>query len=299
MRRLAGGRRPFGQLTRVLSLAERVLKRALPTEIDPAEFARHSAFRWESRWGKGELLPIEHPALFDLDHLIGLDRGLERLDLNVRQLLAGLPFNDVLLYGERGTGKSSAVRGLLGRYGDQGLRVIEVDRHEVADLPRILDWVRVSPGQAYLIFCDDLTFSAGDPGFAELKAALQGGLTARPPRTAIIATSNRRHLVPESMRDNQGARVDESGELHLGEALEEKLALADRFGLVIGFYAFDQATYLKAINACLHRAGYPAMDESLRREALRFALERGSRSGRTARQFCDSAMGRIGLAKLS
>ncbi|MCH2184657.1 ATP-binding protein [Myxococcota bacterium] len=292
----SAGWRPFGPLNRVLDLAERVLQKALPAEIDPAEFERHQAFRWESRWGKGELLPIEHPALFDLNDLIGLDPGLEKLDLNVRQLLAGLPFNDVLLYGERGTGKSSAVRGLLERYGREGLRVIEVDRHEVADLPRILDWIRVAPAQAYLIFCDDLTFSAKDPGFAELKAALQGGLTARPPRTAIIATSNRRQLVAESMRDNRGAGVDESGELHLGEALEEKLALADRFGLVIGFYAFDQATYLKAIDACLSRADLPALNEGQRREALRFSLERGSRSGRTAQQFCNALVGRSRLS---
>ena len=286
---------PLRSLNRVLDLAERVLQKALPAEINPAEFERHQAFRWESRWGKGELLPIEHPALFDLHDLIGIDSGLEKLDLNVRQLIAGFPYNDVLLYGERGTGKSSAVRGLLKRYADQGLRVIEVDRHEVVDLPRILDWVRVAPKQAYLIFCDDLTFSAEEPGFAELKAALQGGLTARPPRTAIIATSNRRHLVPESMRDNRGAAVDELGELHLGEALEEKLALADRFGLVIGFYAFDQPTYLEAIDACLGRAGLPPLDEVQRREALRFSLERGSRSGRTAQQFCNALMGRTRL----
>ena len=288
---------PFGSLNRVLDLAERVLEKALPAEIDPAGFERHQAFRWESRWGKGELLPIEHPALFDLNDLIGLDPGLEKLDLNVRQLIAGLPFNDVLLFGERGTGKSSAVRGLLKRYADQGLRVIEVDRHEVVDLPRILDWIRVAPEQAYLIFCDDLTFSPEEPGFAELKAALQGGLTARPPRTAIVATSNRRHLVPESMRDNRAAGVDESGELHLGEALEEKLALADRFGLVIGFYAFDQPTYLEAIDACLDRAGLPPLDEGQRREALRFSLERGSRSGRTAQQFCNARTGRTQLAE--
>ncbi|MAJ58732.1 MAG: hypothetical protein CBC48_01470 [bacterium TMED88] len=291
------GWKPFGSLTRVLDLSEQVLRKALPAEIDPAEFERHQAFRWESRWRKGELLPIEHPALFDLNDLMGLEPGLEKLDLNVRQLIAGLPFNDVLLYGERGTGKSSAVRGLLKRYANQGLRVIEVDRHDVVDLPRILDWVRFAPKQSYLIFCDDLTFSPEEPGFAELKAALQGGLTARPSRTAIVATSNRRHLVPESMRDNRAAAVDESGELHLGEALEEKLALSDRFGLVIGFYAFDQTTYLAAIDACLNRAGIPALDEGQKREALRFSLERGSRSGRTAQQFSNALMGRIRLSK--
>ena len=285
------------RLNRVLELVEQWLGLLLPSHPNPAFFDQHLAFRWETRAGGGALVPIPAPALFDLDELMGIEPGLVQLEQNTQQLLAGLPFNDILLHGERGTGKSSAVRGLLQRYGEQGLRVVEVDRNDVADLPRVLDAVRSGSNQAFLVFCDDLTFSSGDPGFSEIKASLQGGLTARPPRTAIVATSNRRHLVPESMSDNRGARVDEEGELHLGEALEEKLALADRFGLVIGFYAFDQPTYLRAIDDFLLRSGLPIMDEALKREALRFSLQRGSRSGRTARQFADSAIGRIRLSR--
>ncbi|MDH4017535.1 MAG: ATP-binding protein, partial [Actinomycetota bacterium] len=209
--------------------------------------------------------------------------------------LAGLPFNDVLLFGERGTGKSSSVRGVLARYGDRGLRVVEVDRRDLVHLPRILRALRAGDEHHFIVFCDDLSFGPGESGYRELKAALEGSLEAPASNVCIVATSNRRHLVPESMAENREARVDAEGELHLGEALEEKLALVDRFGLRLGFYNFDQTTYLEIVSHYLAQAGFDELDEATRRDALRWALERGSRSGRTARQFVDDVVGRRGL----
>ena len=276
-------------------LAEQVLSDLAPARPAASDFVRHPAFRWQEGPGRGRLVPIPEPAAFDLDDLIGVDDSVAALERNTRQLLAGLPYNDVLLHGERGTGKSSAVRGLLSRYASEGLRVVEVDRADLVHLPAVIDALRAGTGQSFLIYCDDLSFGPGEGGYRELKAALDGSLTGRPANTCIVATSNRRHLVPESMAENRAARVDEHGELHLGEALEEKLALADRFGLVLGFYSFDQTTYLEIVRHYLERAGIPELDEGLRREALRFALERSSRSGRVARQFVDGAVGRLRL----
>jgi predicted AAA+ superfamily ATPase len=286
----------------VFELAERALKSAIGPEPDAALFARHTAFRWAGGRGPGRLVPIPEPARFDLADLIGVDQSVAALDRNTRQLLAGLPFNDVLLHGERGTGKSSAVRGLLARYGAEGLRIVEVDRADLVQLPEVLAALRPGRVHHFVIFCDDLSFGPGESGYRELKAALEGSLEQPPANVCIVATSNRRHLVPESMLENRAARVDEAGELHLGEALEEKLALADRFGLVLGFYNFDQSTYLSIVRHYLVTDGLldAATGElagELREEALRWALRRGSRSGRTARQFVDDAIGRRRLAE--
>ena len=256
---------------------------------------RYRAFRWETGGGAGRLVPIERPAHFDLDDLIGVDQAVERFDRNVRQFLAGLPCNDVLLFGERGTGKSSSVRGVLARHGDAGLRVVEVDRGDLVHLPRILRTLRAGPDLRFIVFCDDLSFGPGESGYRELKAALEGSLEAPAENVCIVATSNRRHLVPESMAENRAARVDAEGELHLGEALEEKLALVDRFGLRLGFYNFDQNTYLEIVSHYVDQAGLPTVDGIVRSDALRWALERGSRSGRTARQFVDDLAGRMAL----
>lgn len=283
------------RLSRVIGLAERALDEWLGAEPSPEVFAAHHAFRWEAVRGAGRMVPIEQPARFDLDDLIGVDSAVASFDRNVRQFLAGLPFNDVLLFGERGTGKSSSVRGVLARYAEQGLRVVEVDRRDLLHLPRILRALRSGKRHHFIVFCDDLSFGPGESGYRELKAALEGSLEAPARNVCIVATSNRRHLVPEHMSENRAARVDAEGELHLGEALEEKLALVDRFGLRLGFYNFDQSTYLEIVTHYLARAGIPALDEATRADALRWALERGSRSGRTARQFVDDVAGRRGL----
>jgi predicted AAA+ superfamily ATPase len=279
------------RLERVLALAERVLEERAPRPPDPAVFEHHLAFRWDARSRAGRLVPIESPALFDLDDLLGVERPVARLVANVELFVEGLPANHVLLFGERGTGKSSAVRGLLPRFGSRGLRIVEVHKEDLVDLPSVLAALRGAP-QRFLLFCDDLAFDAGDPRTRELKSALEGSLVAPPANVRIVATSNRRHLLPESAADNRAAHLDDQGELHLGEALEEKLAVADRFGLVLGFYGFDQATYLAIVDRYAAKACVRAEPERLHREALRFALDRSSRSGRTARHFVDDFSGR-------
>jgi predicted AAA+ superfamily ATPase len=290
------------RLDPILERVDRLLHQWVGKTPDPEVFESCHAFRWRTGRGVGRLEPIEVVARFDLDDLIGVDRAVESLDRNTRQLLAGLPFNDVLLHGERGTGKSSAVRGLLSRYASDGLRVVEVDRDDLAELPQLLvtlrDGTATAPDRyAFLVFCDDLSFGSTEQGFRELKAALEGGIEARPARVCVIATSNRRHLLPETMEENRQARVDETGQLHLGEALEEKLALADRFGLVLGFYACTQPTYLEIVSHWLRAGGLDELDELARETALRYALERGGRSGRIARQFANEWIGRTRLAE--
>jgi predicted AAA+ superfamily ATPase len=264
------------------------------------ELAAHAALRWRVGRGIGRLEPIESIAGFDLDDLIGVTPEIDALDRNTRQLIAGLPFNDVLLFGSRGTGKSSAVRGLLTRHAAEGLRLVEVDRNDLAALPDLLATLHevtraVAERYSFLVFCDDLSFGTSELGFRELKASLEGGIEARPDRVCVVVTSNRRHLLPETMAENREARLDASGELHLGEALEEKLALADRFGLVLGFYPYDQTTYLEIVSHWLAKDGISVLDDPAREAALRHALERGGRSGRVARQFANDWIGRIRL----
>ena len=288
--------RIVARFERLLGLAERVLEERSGAPPAPELFLRYQAFRWDARRGAGRLIPIEAPALFDLDDLVGVERALSRLVANVEQFVSGLPSNHVLLFGERGTGKSSAVRGLLPRFAGRGLRVVEVHKEDLVDLPNVLAALRDAKHR-FLLFCDDLSFDAGDPRTRELKAALEGSLVAPPENVRIIATSNRRHLLPESAADNRAAGLDDAGELHLGEALEEKLAVSDRFGLVLGFYGFDQATYLAIVDRYAEKAGVRAAPDLLHREALRWALDRSSRSGRTARQFVDDFAGREGLAR--
>jgi len=293
----------MGRIRRLLDRVERVLERTesllgavAPPPPSSADFARYAAFRWEGGATGGRLVAIADPVLFDLDDLLGVDDAVGALERNTRQFLGGLPYNNVLLHGERGTGKSSAVRGLLARYGEQGLKIIEIGRADLAQLPKLLAALRCAGSPPCLVFCDDLSFGPGEMGYRELKAALDGGLEARPENVCIVATSNRRHLLPESMAENLEAGLDERGELRLGEGLEEKLALADRFGLVLGFYRVDQEGYLAIVAHYLEQAGVGEFDTELRKAALRWALDRGSRSGRTARQFVDDMAGRRKLA---
>ena len=292
---MAGLRSFLARVARVLELCEQLLRESAGRPPDAASFERHLAFRWETARGPGRLRPIESPALFSLDDLIGVERAVERLVANVEQFVHGLPANNVLLYGERGTGKSSAVKGVLGRFADRGLRLVEVQREDLVHLPRILEALRADGGRhRFLVFCDDLSFARGEAGYRELKAALEGSLEAPPENVRIVVTSNRRHLLPESMADNRAAHLDEDGELHLGEALEERLALSDRFGLTLGFYNFDQPTYLSIVEHYLKQAGFDWSD-SVRAEALRWTVVRATRSGRAARQFVDDYVGRSRL----
>jgi predicted AAA+ superfamily ATPase len=284
----------FERVERVLDLAAAALAELVGEPPEKQIFERVHAFRWEVRRGRGRLLPLEEWHRFDLDDLVGVDRAVERLVANVEQFLAGHPANHVLLYGERGTGKSSAVKGLLSRFAGRGLRVVEVQKTDLIHLPDVVTALRGSPYR-FLLFCDDLSFDVGETSFRELKAALEGSLAAPPENVRIVATSNRRHLLPESVADNREARLDERGDLHVGETVDEKLALSDRFGLVLGFYPFDQETYLRIVAHYARKAGVRAPDERLREEALRWALRRSSRSGRTAKQFVDDLAGREAL----
>ena len=285
------------RLERVLPFAEKILREFAGVPPDASFFSEHRAFRWDAGRGPGRLIAIERPADFDLGDLMGVEESIARLTANTEQFLGGLPFNHVLLYGERGTGKSSAVKGLCGRYAERGLRLVEVNREDLIHLPAVLEALREGEEFRFLIFCDDLSFGSDEVGFRELKAALEGRLEAPPENVCLIATSNRRHLLPETMADNREARVDAAGELHLGEALEEKLALSDRFGLTLGFFGFDQETYLAIVRHYAADAGVDEAWESVQAEALRWALERSSRSGRTARQFVDDFVGRRGLER--
>ena len=286
----------FERVARTLELLESALREFVGAAPDKEQFERCRAFRWEVRRGRGRLVPIEEPHRFDLDDLIGVDRAKQRLVANTEQFLAGHPSNHVLLFGERGTGKSSAVKGLLTRYGERGLRVVEVHKADLLHLPDVLSALRGSRHR-FLLFCDDLAFDAGEMSYRELKAALEGSLVTPPANVRIVATSNRRHLLPQSVHDNRDARIDEHGDLHMGETVDEKLALSDRFGLVLGFYPFDQATYLEIVDHYARKAGVRAPRARLHEEALRWALDRSSRSGRTARQFVDDFAGREALAQ--
>jgi len=283
-------------MERVLELAERWLERRIPARLDPALAARCTAFRWDARDGAGRLVPIEEMQAIDLDDLLGVERSVAELVRNTEQFVRGLPANHVLLFGERGTGKSSSVKGLASRYAARGLRLVEVRKNELTQLPDVVAALRGLPYR-FLVFCDDLSFDDGEAGMRELKVALEGSIETTPGNVRIIATSNRRHLVPEFVRENRAARLDDDGELHVGEALEEKLALADRFGLVLGFYGFDQPTYLRIVDRYARKAGIDWPRAQIHAEALRFALNRASRSGRVARHFVDDLAGRIALER--
>jgi predicted AAA+ superfamily ATPase len=280
---VAKWKRLIPRLERVLRLAEAWLADRVR---DPADGGNGDDVRaW--RWRGGHLHPVGHPHVYPIDELIGVDRSLERLRANTAAFVRGDPALDVLLYGERGTGKSSAVRGLLGEFGALGLRIVEVQPGDLLDLAPLYALLRKRPGY-FALFCDDLSFEEGDASYKRLKAALSGGIEARPDNVILIATSNRRHLLPEHMSENLEARLDPGGQLRLGETTEEKLSLSDRFGLILPFYGFDQATYLQIIE---HHAGRLGLAEQLpldelHARALRFALDRSSRSGRTAEQAC-------------
>ncbi len=251
------------------------------------------AYRWNAGrlgrlgWNAGRLAPIAHPDVYPLDGLIGVERSVARLRANAEAFTRGAPALDALLYGERGTGKSSAVRGLLGEFGPRGLRLVEVRRDDLLALPEIFAELRGRPGR-FALFCDDLSFEEGDASFKQLKALLDGGLEARPENVIVLATSNRRHLLPERMAENLAAHLDAAGQLHPGETADEKISLSDRFGLLLPFLAFDQATYLRIVDYHADRLGLAERlpGQELHAAALRFALNRGTRSGRSALQAC-------------
>jgi hypothetical protein len=271
------------------------VERLVPPEasVQPLDWDGHVAFRWQRGRPRGRLLPVAEPHRIRLEDLRGVDRQKAELERNTRQFLAGRPANNVLLWGSRGTGKSSLVKALLETYAGAGLRLVEVEREDLADLAEITGLLGGRP-ERFVLFCDDLSFEPGDASFKALKAVLDGSLAAVPANVLVYATSNRRHLMPEYLRENLEARLVE-GEIHPGETTEEKVSLSERFGLWLSFYPFDQDRYLEIALGWVERLGGAIPDpDGLREEALRWALARGSRSGRAAYQFARDWVGRQG-----
>ena len=274
--------------SRLIARAERVLAQleawlpAAPPEID---WNAH-AYRWRKRGGaSGWLDAVRHVARIELDDLRHVERQKDIIDRNTRQFLLGKPANNVLMTGARGTGKSSLVKAMLAAYGDRGLRLIEVDKSDLGDLPDIVELVADRP-ERYIVFCDDLSFEEGEAGYKALKSVLDGSVSASGDNVLIYATSNRRHLMPEYMSENLQAAHGADGEIHPGETVEEKISLSERFGLWLSFHPFRQDDYLDIVHHWLNVLGCPADQiEASRAEALQWALERGSRSGRVAYQF--------------
>lgn len=233
---------------------------------------------WRSH--RQALRPVTRIDPIRLDQLQGIERQKQALVENTQRFLEGLPANNVLLWGARGTGKSSLIKGLLNRFYPQGLRVIEVDKDDLVYLPEIVDEV-VDLAQRFLVFCDDLSFEAGEGSYKALKSVLEGSIELPPENVLVYATSNRRHLMPEYLRDNESVKLVD-GEIHPGEAIEEQVSLSDRFGLWLSFYPFRETEYLAMVDAL-----FPVVEDrqALHRQALMFAMTRGGRSGRTAQQF--------------
>ena len=274
-------------VARAESLLARVEALFPPVAADP-DWRDVTAARWRKRNGRGFLQAVAHPHVVDLGDLVAIDAQKQAIERNTRQFVAGLPANNVLLTGSRGTGKSSLVKAMLARHAGDGLRLVEVDKGDLVDLPDIADRIAAQPYR-YIVFCDDLTFDAGEAGYKALKVMLDGSIAGAASNVLIYATSNRRHLLPEYFAENLETRhVGE--EVHPGESVEEKISLSERFGLWISFYPFVQDDYLAAVERWLAHFGVPApaneKDADARtREALQFALSRGSRSGRVAWQF--------------
>ena len=267
------------------------LERLLPGPAEAPDWEASTAFRWRRRNGRAELIPVDKPHRIRLSDLKDIDEQKSRVDRNTRQFLAGKRANNVLLTGARGTGKSSLVKALLTAYAKKGLRLIEIDKSDLVDLSEIVELVQDRP-ERFIIFCDDLSFEEGEAAYKALKSVLDGSVAAVSDNVLIYATSNRRHLMPEYMDENLQAR-HRDGEVHPGEAVEEKISLSERFGLWLSFYPFSQDEYLAVVRHWLKRFQVPAAEfETARGEALQWALMRGSRSGRVAWQFARDYAGR-------
>lgn len=287
----------MSDLERFLSRAETLLQRVeqiLPSPPPAPDWGAAVAFRWRKRGGQGFLQPVVHPHRIRLADLQGVEAQKKQVERNTRQFVRGLPANNVLLTGARGTGKSSLIKAVMNQYAAKGLRLIEVERLDLVDLPDIVELLCQRP-ERFIVFCDDLSFDAGEPGYRALKVALDGSVAAPSENVLIYATSNRRHLMPEYMAENlETTTVD--GEIRPGETTEEKVSLSERFGLWLSFYPFDQDEYLAIVRYWLTQLGVAQVDsDEVRREALQWALGRGSRSGRSAWQFARDWAGRAGL----
>ena len=288
----------FPKLERMAARAEALMERleTLLPSPDDTDWDASVAFRWRRRetiFGvQGWLQPVRHVSAIRFADLKNVDDQKHAIERNTRQFVEGLPANNVLLTGSRGTGKSSLIKACLNAYAKKGLRLIEVDKEDLVDLPDIVERVAGRP-ERFIVFCDDLSFEEGEAGYKALKVALDGSVAAQSDNVLIYATSNRRHLMPEYMAENLDAKHQEDGEIHPGERVEEKISLSERFGLWVSFYPFRQDDYLAIVAHWLESFGCTSAEiADSRGEALRFALERGSRSGRVAWQFARDWAGR-------
>jgi uncharacterized protein len=285
----------FKHANQLLDRLDQQLANKTSTRID---FDSGDAHCWRYSADTNRLVPVSRMSAIDLDDLKCIDRQKDLLITNTRQFIHGLPANNALLWGPRGTGKSSLIKALLNRYHTEGLRLIELQRDDLDKLSTICDGLYDLPGR-YIIFCDDLSFEANEPGYKAIKVVLDGSVNPLPDNTLIYATSNRRHLIPENMQENlQSGLID--GELHLHEGIEEKLSLSERFGLWVAFHPFNQDQYLELVEYWLGKLmSQPLkLDEAARQAALKWALQHGSRSGRSALLFSRDWAGRTGLAGL-
>ena len=284
-------------LERLVARAEQLMQRieaVLPQPLQaPADWGAAIAWRYRKRAnGCGVLEPVRHVGAMQLSDLQNIDAQKEKIARNTEQFVQGRTANNVLLTGARGTGKSSLIRACLHAYADQGLRLIEVDKADLTDLPDIVEVVAARP-ESFIIYCDDLSFEEGEPGYKAMKSILDGSVSAATPNVLVYATSNRRHLLPEYLSDNLQTSKGQDGEIHPGEVVEEKISLSERFGLWVSFYPFSQDEYLRVVAQWLSSLGLDAAAiEAAKGEALVWALERGSRSGRVAQQFARDYAGR-------
>ena len=282
----------MSDLTALIARAETLLQRIeaiLPQPLQAPDWQASTAYRYRRSNGllarAGMLQPVRHIAHMDLAALKQIDQQKERLLANTAQFVAGKPANNVLLTGARGTGKSSLVKACLNHFAAQGLRLIEVDKDDLIDLPDIAEMLAQRP-EKFIIYCDDMSFDAGETQYKALKSVLDGSIATTSSNVLVYATSNRRHLLPETMRDNESYQHTPDGELHPGEAVEEKISLSERFGLWLSFYPFSQDEYLRIAAHWLADFGASAEQiEAARGDALLWALTRGSRSGRVAKQY--------------
>jgi predicted AAA+ superfamily ATPase len=286
---------PADALLPLIARAEALLVRletVLPQPLATPDWGASIAFRYRRRGSTGRLEPVRHVAPVRLESLVEVAPQKERLLRNTEQFVAGLGANNVLLTGARGTGKSSLIKACLNEFAPRGLRLIEVDKGDLIDLPDIVDLV-AERAERFIVFCDDLSFDEGEPGYKALKSILDGSVAQASDNVLIYATSNRRHLLPEYMKENLSYQHTEDGEVHPGEVVEEKISLSERFGLWVSFYPFTQDEYLAIVAQWLHSFGVDsAAISAARQESLVWALERGSRSGRVAFQFAKDYAGR-------
>ncbi len=283
-------------LERVLQRAEALMHRiesVLPQPLQAPDWTASVAYRYRKRSsGHGTLEPVRHVAQLGLQDLKEIDQQKEKIQRNTEQFVNGLPANNVLLTGARGTGKSSLIKACLNTYAPRGLRLIEVDKDDLVDLPDIIEVV-AERAEKFIVYCDDLSFEDGEPGYKALKSILDGSVAASTANVLIYATSNRRHLLPEYMKENLTYTHTEDGEVHPGEGVEEKISLSERFGLWVSFYPFSQDEYLVITAQWLSSFGVSTTAiDAAKPEALVWALERGSRSGRVAYQFARDYAGK-------